>query len=364
MNPGNVFRHFQTSFVAVLLCAAAACSHAAPLRYQIRDIGVLPGGYGTVGADINNLGEITANASTSAGELHAVLYQGRRLHDIGVLPGFPQAFPYAINDRTEIVGTQYGGSLFGTPGITGFLYTHGELLDLETVMGVEGWTYPVDINNHGHIVGSWYQEGISTSDGFVFANGTFTLLPRLVPNGPIYPFAINDAGDIVGSMPIRDTFYDFRAILIRNGQVQNLGVLPDTVSSVAYGLNDRGTIVGGCLGPAGFKGFVYRNGAMTDVGALPGLENTSLWQVNNHEQIVGGCFKTLAPGPIVPVSRAIVISDGVMHDLNDLIPPGSRWLLTNASAINDHGEIMARGEPRYGGFQRRTFLLTPLGQAR
>jgi uncharacterized membrane protein len=363
MNPGTIFRHLPGSFVAVLLCAAV-CSHAVPLRYQIRDIGVLPGGYGTVGADINNLGEITASASTAAGELRASLYQERRLYDIGVLLGFPQAFPNAINDRTDIVGTQSGGTVSGTPEITGFLYTGGQLIDLESLMGVEGWTYPVAINNDGHIVGQWIRPNFDTSEGFLFANNTFMLLPKLVPSGPVYPSAINDAGDIVGSTPIRDAFYDFRAILIRNGGVQNLGLLPDMVSSVAYGLNDRGTIVGSCLGPGGFKGFVYRDGAMTDVGALPGLENTLLWQVNNHEQIVGGCFKTLGPGPVVPVSHAIVISDGVMHDLNDLVPPGSRWLLTNARAINERGEIMAQGEPRRGGFQQRTFLLTPLGQAR
>src|SRR5687768_16572985 len=138
MNPRNTLSHFQSSLVAVLLCAAAAPSDAAPLRYHIRDIGILAGGYGTIGSDINNLGEITANASTSAGEIHAALYQNRGLHDIGVLPGFQQAFPNAINDRTEIVGTQYGGSVSGTPEITGFLYSGGQLVDLETLMGVEG----------------------------------------------------------------------------------------------------------------------------------------------------------------------------------------------------------------------------------
>jgi probable HAF family extracellular repeat protein len=37
--------------------------------------------------------------------------------------------------------------------------------------------------------------------------------------------------------------------------------------------------------------------------------------------------------------HAFIWQDGVMTDLNVLIPSGSGWILRDASAINDAGEI-------------------------
>ena len=48
-----------------------------------------------------------------------------------------------------------------------------------------------------------------------------------------------------------------------------------------------------------------------------------------------------------------------MTNLNDLIPPDSGWVLTNATAINEHGEIVGSG--RYLG-QSRAFLLQNNGR--
>ncbi len=45
-----------------------------------------------------------------------------------------------------------------------------------------------------------------------------------------------------------------------------------------------------------------------------------------------------------------------MTDLNSLIPAGSGWVLTRATAINDAGHIVGSGV--IGG-QVRAFLLTP-----
>ena len=43
--------------------------------------------------------------------------------------------------------------------------------------------------------------------------------------------------------------------------------------------------------------------------------------------------------------------------LNNLIPPGSRFTLDNATAINDNGQIVANGTNSTG--QEHAFLLTP-----
>ena len=52
--------------------------------------------------------------------------------------------------------------------------------------------------------------------------------------------------------------------------------------------------------------------------------------------------------------HAFLYREGRMQDLNDLIPSGSGWVLEEARAINDRGQIVG-----FGTFQGRTraFLL-------
>jgi probable HAF family extracellular repeat protein len=54
--------------------------------------------------------------------------------------------------------------------------------------------------------------------------------------------------------------------------------------------------------------------------------------------------------------HAFIFADGVLRDLNDLIPADSSWVLTAAQAINDHGHIVGFGA--ING-QTHAFLLTP-----
>jgi len=48
----------------------------------------------------------------------------------------------------------------------------------------------------------------------------------------------------------------------------------------------------------------------------------------------------------------------VFQNLNNLIPPGSGFTLTDAPAINDNGQIVATGTSNTSG-QTHAFLLTP-----
>jgi probable HAF family extracellular repeat protein len=55
--------------------------------------------------------------------------------------------------------------------------------------------------------------------------------------------------------------------------------------------------------------------------------------------------------------HAFLWENGVMQDLNDLIPEGTGWTLTAARMINDDGLIVGYGT--LGG-EQRAFLLTPI----
>ncbi len=57
--------------------------------------------------------------------------------------------------------------------------------------------------------------------------------------------------------------------------------------------------------------------------------------------------------------HAFLYGDGVLVDLNSLLPPGSGWVLGQATGINDSGQIV--GEGIING-QTHGFLLSPSAQ--
>ena len=62
----------------------------------------------------------------------------------------------------------------------------------------------------------------------------------------------------------------------------------------AFGINDRGDIVGGYLG-AGFKGFVLSGGIFTTID-VPGSAETNAWGINDRGQVVGWYFAPTGHG--------------------------------------------------------------------
>jgi uncharacterized membrane protein len=106
------------------------------------------------------------------------------------------------------------------------------------------------------------------------------------------------------------------------GRMTDLGMLDEGDSSYAYGVNDRGVVVG-CSGE--FKpGWQTFGPEPYDLGSV-----TAVRWVNKHIQ-----------------------------NLNDLIPAGGGWQLLCARSINRRGEIV--GDGLYHG-RARGFVLVPLG---
>ncbi|HEU5478041.1 MAG TPA: RHS repeat-associated core domain-containing protein [Gaiellaceae bacterium] len=107
--------------------------------------------------------------------------------------------------------------------------------------------------------------------------------------------AINDSGTIVGgydpnyNYPFSNPRTEFATVWNSDGTSVDLGTLPGALSSVAYGINSSGVIVGSVND--GGDGFVY--------------------------------------------------IDGTMYDLNDLIAPGSGYTVGQAVGIDNAGDIIA-----------------------
>jgi len=163
-----------------------------------------------------------------------------------------------------------------------------------------------------------------------------------------YGYAINIDGVVAGASSVPNDAFHPHAAVFQNGAVKDLGKL-GTTTSTAFGINDRGRVVGSSLTGSQLHAFVYDlpNGPIRDVST-----NAYCWLngVNNSGDAVGACK------PSDRVNHAVIWTKDVFVDLNDAISDPS-WLLTTATAINDRGQIAATATHNGGPFQ--AVLLTP-----
>jgi probable HAF family extracellular repeat protein len=164
-------------------------------------------------------------------------------------------------------------------------------------------------------------------------------------------YGINNTGQVVGETATIPGSYITRAFLYSNGTMTDLGTLGGT-TSWAYGINNTGQVVGyaSTAGAAGHA-FLYSNGVMSDLGTLGGTSSQALG-INNNGQVVGWAYT--AGGA---ARDAFVYSGGSLLDLNKQLSPGSGsgWILSDANAINDLGQIVGTGT--FNGVLR-AYLLT------
>jgi probable HAF family extracellular repeat protein len=132
--------------------------------------------------------------------------------------------------------------------------------------------------------------------------------------------------------------------------MKDLGTLGGSISA-GSAINDSGQVTGNSYtGGGNVHAFLYSGGMMQDLGTLAGGSYSYGSGINESGHVVG--YSELGSGG----NHAFLYSGGLMMDLNDLLNPGSGWILTEAHAINDAGQITGKG--LYNG-QIRAFLLTP-----
>jgi probable HAF family extracellular repeat protein len=179
--------------------------------------------------------------------------------------------------------------------------------------------------------------------------------------------ATNDRGQAVGISGICDQAVGRHtarhAVLWENGRadgkVIDIGDLGAEWWNTPTAINQRGDIVGFAGDPSFPEGdilhaFIWttRDG-IRPVGALPGHVHSEAYGINERGQVVGvSCDANFVD------CRAFVWDNGVMKDLNDLKDPGYSARLEQAKDINDRGEITGRAiDPGTG--VRKAFLAVP-----
>jgi probable HAF family extracellular repeat protein len=193
------------------------------------------------GRGINNAGQVTGRASTVSGEMHAFLYQGPVMQDLGTLGGeFSEGL--ALNDTGDVVGMAHlpGG------GQRAFLYRTGVMSDLGTLGGNQ--SIALAINDSRQIAGCSTLPGETVRQAFRYQQGTMLALPTLGGNDAC-ALGINRSGWVVGystlgSDPTARAFvHDGTQLVDLNNRLD-----PKTgrqwVMLEARAINDKGQIVG------------------------------------------------------------------------------------------------------------------------
>src|SRR5262249_27324740 len=111
------------------------------------------------------------------------------------------------------------------------------------------------------------------------------------------------------------------------------------------------------------------SGTFTVLGVLPGDEASAAHGMNDAGQVVGSSGQRFydETGDYF-VYRPFIYSNGVMTDLNTLLPPGADWSLTGdseatAADINNAGVIIGTGrtwDAAAGQAQYHAYLMTPV----
>jgi probable HAF family extracellular repeat protein len=390
-----------TSLVAAMAMAQPPTNlenHSLKPRYDVTDLGTLPGGTFSQATFATGNGLISGVSTTADGTQHAVLWYKGRIFDIS-RPGSRglNSLAIGVNERgqaavqAETSAPDPNGENFCGYG-TGlkcrpFLWQNGVTTPLATLGGPNGTVN--QITDRGEVVGiaeTSMRDTECPSTPAVNGTGPQVLDFEAVVWGPRpgekrklrhlpgdsvgMAFWVNQHGQAVGvsgrcaNTVLPPFAAGPHAVLWESDEsVTDLGNLGGTgnpallgIGNVAFSINNRGHVIGtsALRGDTITHAFLWtRETRMRDLGTLPGDVNSAALSINDSGEVVGGSIDgSVATGN----PRAFLWHNGVMHDLNDLSPDSPLFLLV-AFGINDVGQIAGFGVTETG--EVHGFLATP-----
>ena len=267
-------------------------------------LGALPKHHASFAYAINNSGQAAGASFNILGHARAFVWDGNT-HKIGSLPGYPYSEARGISDTGEIVGFAEIGRSDRLRAWVSRAFVRqpgGQPLDIGTLGGP--YSAACAVNASGTVAGK------ADTD-----------------SGATHAFTWNDTGGMT-----------------------DLGTLGGA-NSAAYAVSSTDAAAGVSETDTGTRhAFVFADGQMHDLVPLPGMGSSAAFAVSADASVVG---TSLAANG---VKRATLWQNGRPTDLNTLLPPHSGWVLTEARAVNDHGQIAGQG--LWNG-RPCAFLLTP-----
>ncbi|HEV7405984.1 MAG TPA: DUF3466 family protein [Chthoniobacteraceae bacterium] len=351
--------HLLQAVAGALFLSSAAlyADPPPPPSYQIIDLGAAPGGSSSLATAINASGDIAGQVDFAAdNRTYSYLWKfsTRKMTALYTNPAHGSNQAYGINVNADVVG--YFPTLAqSNPDIyrsRAFLYKNasGTLAQMDPAEPALEDSYATAINDAGKIVGYYFLNQTSER-AFLFDHAQIEI--GTLPSGGIsLATAINNSDHVVGNATVNSAtraFYWTRA-----GGITEL-TAPANYQTYARGINSTDHIAGIARISAVNHAMLYVGGTITDLGNNGG-QSSEARGLNDSDQIVGEYKDTGG------TTHAFLYTDGVFHDLNDLIAPGQAGGFTNlksAAAINASGWIAGYGDTAANG--GRSFIAIPAG---
>jgi uncharacterized repeat protein (TIGR01451 family) len=342
---GIVVRPVARLLLSAVLGGAAIFTGSpvtAATGYTVTDVGTL-GGEWSDAQGINEAGDIAGTASRSTAGSAAYRWKGGLMTGINSFGGLSSQ-GLAISDDGWVVGSAQRSDSWSEA----MWWAGADPHPMGTLGGP--WSEAYAINDAHQIVGR-SADATGQVEAFLWEAGTMYALGSLGPNTFSDAYGINNSGVIVGESGTADGFT--HAFKVVDGIMIDLGTpSPNFAGSFARDINDAGTIVGGVWVENSYAVHPFvltADGAWDVVTEITGFAEG----INEDGAVVGNFFGSHP-------ERAFVYENGVVTDLNTLIPAGSGWELSVAYDINDRGQIVGVGS-RDG--TPRGFLLNPASLA-
>lgn len=285
-------------------------------------------------------GILFGQKTVSGGQLHAVTTAyGVVTSDLGTLGG----------NYSSASGMNASGVVVGESSLPDNTTNHGFIAqpggspqDIGTLGG--GSSTATAINNGGQVVGG---AAIPTGETRAFLRSTDGTMTNLGTLGGNYSIAngINAFGTVVGQA--NNAAGNMHAFSYSGGTMTDLGTLGGTFGA-ASAINGSGMIVGQAFttGDAAAHAFLYDGTKMNDLGVANGFTSSAAEAINSSGQVVGKLYGKLSSGSGAYVQHAFIYSNGIMTDLNTLLPANSAfssYILNEATGIDDQGRIVGVG---------------------
>jgi uncharacterized membrane protein len=333
-----------------LACTCAALSAAAAPTYTITQLA----GSGNCGpVSINDAGDVAGACNGTA----VVWHQGLA-KPLGRLAGGT----YSQANYVNSFGVAVGDGDTGDSRPLAWVSTANGLYNFFSNNG--GNTHTLFIGDNGYI-GGYYTKSLSGNTSS-WKGAIWTQDPRdprkyrevdlPVLGGGIdprqsssIPWAFNQLGQAAG-YAVTDQIGQHAAFWNNNAAhtIVDLGVFPGDWTSLAYGLNDAGQVVGESHPAGGNRAVLWNNDAahtVSELPLLPGDNYGSARNINMRGQVLGlSAYETPGTTDVTP-SRPVVWRDGGVFDLQAVLDPvtGAGWTVTSALGLNDSGQIVGTG---------------------
>jgi len=253
----------------------------------------------------------------------------------------------AVNEFDQIAGNTlsgaflYDGSLREWDGYGGYGINESGQISGNLALNNPYRTTPLPLDPAIYTPNKWDNLGIAQT----YSRGT-----RPGVYADLYVLSdINDAGFAVGK---RSRYgLSGSSSILTTPAFDAVTYLPIPYGGHASAINNQNMVVG-ATGNNSTSGefshaylYDYNAATLLDLGTLYGGLTSSAADINEFNQVVGTSWLVTQLTSVYDPTQyhAFLWENGALTDLNTLLPAGSGWILTAATAINNHGDIVGTG---------------------